>query len=252
MDRAGASSAAGQIAVADAWWAVANTETGPAQLAMKRRAASWYRLALQSDGVSGIQRVLLEKRIAELPVKHEAVIDLLAQVNLARDTARGTFQVTRNGLAKKDGHATLVLPIEPAAGYELSVAVTRDSGGKEITLILPTSGGRSTQVLVGGGGGQNINVAGVKVLTMPGGPFTNKRRHTVVVEVNPNGGRVRLTVTFDGVVHFDWTGQLGDLGEAGDFGLKDHTHAAIDIHEGSSVTLHAINYRSLPKGGPEH
>jgi len=54
-----------QVAVGDAWWEAAETSPGPVQSKMRERAALWYAKALESESISGLQRILLEKRIAQ-------------------------------------------------------------------------------------------------------------------------------------------------------------------------------------------
>jgi hypothetical protein len=67
LDLAGANDPDTQIAVGDAWWASAEKEAGSTQLAIRRRAANWYSMALQSGTIAGLKRALLEKRIATAP-----------------------------------------------------------------------------------------------------------------------------------------------------------------------------------------
>lgn len=53
-----------QLALAEAWWVRAEKEPEPAKASFKARAAHWYRQALPS--LSGITRVKIEKRLAEI------------------------------------------------------------------------------------------------------------------------------------------------------------------------------------------
>jgi hypothetical protein len=64
LDLAGTSDPQKQADLGDAWWNLGEKETGPAQSAMRRRAVSWYGPALETQTISGLKRVLLEKRVA--------------------------------------------------------------------------------------------------------------------------------------------------------------------------------------------
>ncbi len=55
-----------QIAIADVWWDIGEREIGKAQEEARKRAAAWYRLALQDNSVGGLQREAARKRIAEV------------------------------------------------------------------------------------------------------------------------------------------------------------------------------------------
>lgn len=57
--------AAEQVQLADGWWNLAATEKGLVQRNLLARAGVWYRKALPSE--SGLARVKIEKRLAEIP-----------------------------------------------------------------------------------------------------------------------------------------------------------------------------------------
>jgi hypothetical protein len=53
-----------QVDLADAWWDLADKETGSARAAMQRRASHWYSAALPK--LTGLEKVKVTKRLAEL------------------------------------------------------------------------------------------------------------------------------------------------------------------------------------------
>lgn len=60
-----------KIDVGNAWWDVAEKESGLAQLNFRQRAVQWYHAALQGGTVAGLNRILIEKRIALVPAKFD-------------------------------------------------------------------------------------------------------------------------------------------------------------------------------------
>ncbi len=61
----GVTDVAGQVALGDGWWALAETKDGLAKERLRERAAVWYRLA--APKVSGIVKSKVEMRISEIP-----------------------------------------------------------------------------------------------------------------------------------------------------------------------------------------
>ncbi|HEX8913704.1 MAG TPA: discoidin domain-containing protein [Humisphaera sp.] len=66
-DLAAPAAAEAQAAVGDAWWQAGEVEVPSNQLAMRRRAAAWYAAALSGNGLTGLNRTRVEKRIAAVP-----------------------------------------------------------------------------------------------------------------------------------------------------------------------------------------
>jgi hypothetical protein len=64
LDLAGPSNPEQQIAAGDAWWSLAEKEKGAVQTGAEQRAAYWYNLAVAGGTISGLQLVLINKRIA--------------------------------------------------------------------------------------------------------------------------------------------------------------------------------------------
>lgn len=64
LDLAGGNTPEKQIQIGNAWWSVSEGESGPAQLAIRRRAVSAYKAATQGGNVTGLEGVLVAKRIA--------------------------------------------------------------------------------------------------------------------------------------------------------------------------------------------
>jgi serine/threonine protein kinase len=58
-----------QIEVGDGWWSLAESEGGPARLALKQRASRWYDIALKGGDIAGLSRTRLEQHVAAVPPK---------------------------------------------------------------------------------------------------------------------------------------------------------------------------------------
>jgi hypothetical protein len=70
LDVAAATDPMRQPDAGDAWWAVAEKETGANQLAVRQHAAAWYSAAVDAGVVSGLKRAVAEKRVATVgPLK---------------------------------------------------------------------------------------------------------------------------------------------------------------------------------------
>ena len=54
-----------RLAVADAWWNASQKQTGLAAQAMRDRAVTWYEKAVNSGEVTGLDRIRVQKRIAD-------------------------------------------------------------------------------------------------------------------------------------------------------------------------------------------
>jgi hypothetical protein len=62
-DQAAASNPEDRVALADAWWDLADQQTGPARRNLRLRAAGWYQLA--AANLSGLEKINAERRLAE-------------------------------------------------------------------------------------------------------------------------------------------------------------------------------------------
>jgi len=137
-----------QLALADAWWEIAQKATGVAQAQITWRAQMWYRECKSSFAgitLGRIQMRLQEPEVvvaAALPaVNVEAVpgqtVDLLALIDPAKDKADGEWAMEGGNLVVGNGrYSVLMLPYYLPAEYELRTTFTRVEGSGSICVLL--------------------------------------------------------------------------------------------------------------------
>ena len=171
LETAASSDAMSQVAVGDAWWDAAQTESGSTKAALLIRAGEWYEQA-QPSLTSVIKQQLVTKRLAEIaPLKSAAVaksatgskagstlspttaelatpkewVDLLEWSEGVDWNERGINwnqhlegAVGRNGLTVKSGQfARFPMSAILDGEYEMEVEFTRTSGVDSVCIAFP-------------------------------------------------------------------------------------------------------------------
>jgi eukaryotic-like serine/threonine-protein kinase len=148
------------------------------------------------------------------PVRGRETVDLLKLIDLNRDTVRGTWQNSAEGLlsdwtgdfAQDVGGARVEFPYRPPGEYDFRVTFTKQQGQNCIGLLFPAPpgalGARGTYALVVGGWGNSL--AGFEMVNTQGlhGPqnttarrgnwLRTNQRQTLVLHVRRNGARATL------------------------------------------------------------
>ena len=209
-DLAGAEAPDAQAALGDAWWELGDKQKPEAKTRYYDRAAEWYGRAL--NGLEGIQKVRLEKRLGSLPPSR-APIDLLRKVEPGKDAVHGTW--TRKGEALLSDAAefgNLLLPYFPPAEYDFRVTFAREEGDSDVVLFF-SHGART----VCWAQGSDAGFASIKGMWhSPGNPthaetrgaVVNGRPVTAVVEVRKD----RFRVLLDGKPVKEWKTTWDDAG----------------------------------------
>jgi formylglycine-generating enzyme required for sulfatase activity len=163
---------------------------------------------------------------ATQPSVPDQVVDLLKLVDVERDSVKGKWTRTADGLASDAGvpYCRLKLPHTPPPEYDFRVEFTAQ-GGNDI-LQLFTAGGRSCTWPMGAWGGKHDGFDTVKdhPLTREGtniigGPTSIRRgqRHTSVVQVR----RDSIAATIDGKLVVRHATDGSDLGIPGDWSIGE-------------------------------
>jgi hypothetical protein len=141
-------------------------------------------------------------------------VDLLKQVDVAKDTVEGEWKRTDEALVSpaKSG-ARLMLPYSPSGDYELTVVAERLSGNDSFVLGL-VIGGRQIAMTLDGYGGETAGLADVdghdgatNETTRRGRHLPPGKPHTIVCAVSG----ARLRVTCDGNEVLTWSGDASRL-----------------------------------------
>jgi len=203
-----------RMALADGWWDVAEKESGLARAAMRRRAAYWYELA--APGITGFNKVKLEKRIQEAgaPSPGESVIDLLKLMS-PKDSVGTEWSLSGQTLLSPQGAGCRIqIPYAPGdSEYDL-VVVEQSKGGSGNFEIGLAYGGR--QFLVDLDGSLSTDLSGLHLVdgrsshdneTTRRGRQLNKSGSTIICSVRRTG----VSVVVDGRTVIDYRGDYGRL-----------------------------------------
>lgn len=215
-DLANPTDPAAGVAVGDAWWDLAEKETGTSKANLRKRAAHWYDKAM--TGLSGLTKVRAEKRLREAGGEPSG-IDLLKLVDPAKDSVKGAWTLNRGALHSPETvpHSHLEFPFEPPEEYDLKLVVERLSGTGSLDLGLNLEQ-RSFLLVVDGYGEV---VTGLD--TLDGKPAnanetTNTTKFLAQGKVTSLHCSVRKTgveVKIDGKSAVSWKGTSGRLGLPG-------------------------------------
>ena len=233
-----------QIAAADAWWDIAQAETGNAKVAAQSRARGWYE-RYEPNAKSPLVKARVAKRLEELEAsltpsttgagitsaepansnKDEGLpigkwVDLLAMVRLPDHCCRGQWQRRNDGLVGEASDSVLMLPIAVRGGYELTFRFVTESDGKTVKFMFPVGSSSCGLVLNAG------NVSGLEMLDgkavrsldpstgavlrpgpLPGG------NHQLQIELSQVNERVTIEARLDGHKLISWQGQITQLSQ---------------------------------------
>lgn len=157
-DLSGPSTPQEQVALGDAWWALAEKD-GPR---WKVRAAYWYVRVLPDS--TGLTRAKLERRLAESGVAPPAGpgTDLLPLINPERDSKLGVWQIADKALVSPLGRLVRIqIPHVPPDEYDLHLTVERLEGRASLEIGLTY---RGSAFHIGIDSWQDNDIAGLNMI----------------------------------------------------------------------------------------
>ncbi|HUT12282.1 MAG TPA: PA14 domain-containing protein [Thermoguttaceae bacterium] len=271
---------ADQVALADAWWDLAQTrEGGQEKTGAMRRAGAWYRQA-QPSFPGGLEKVKIERRLAEiaalggaapeLPDTSPSVIrpavagelklnewvDLLGGVEVPRNRVLGTWQLAGDVLTVPAGDfSRIMLPIEVAGSYDLEVEFTRHEGDDAVAVILPIGPTQCAMLLsvLDGKGDARHGVAHVQgrgaadpqnPLYFGLGALPNGRKHTLMIAVRSVGRNVAIQAALNGKLILSSAGDVSVLSLPNEWSLLRPNRAGLGANK-SAVEFHRVRFRLL-------
>jgi len=149
QDLAGAATPTEQIAHGDGWWQLANSSAGTElfKAGMRQRAIFWYRKALASGQVTGLNRTMIEKRVAGPPpaMGHAGSIDLIS-LFAPSEAVAGQWSLgkasNRTVLVNREGEfCRFQFPYQPPDEFDFAATFTYTTKGGPIILMCPLSDG---------------------------------------------------------------------------------------------------------------
>jgi hypothetical protein len=134
------SDAPAQMAIADAWWDIAQEQRGLVQEQIQAHARKWYTSALPK--LAGLDRSKVEMRLgpprtADTP----KTIDLLQLIDPARDTVQGRFALQNGELVSTGtGQQRIEVRYVPPEEYDFEIEYTRFAADGPVIQILSRQG----------------------------------------------------------------------------------------------------------------
>lgn len=275
--------AATQVAIGDAWWEIAQKESGSAKSAVLVHAGQWYE-EVQPKLTSGLKKQQVAKRLEEIaPSKPTASntsappkspspnatstpakatkpgkwVDLLAWANGIDWGPRGvnwneelSEAPSGQGIALKHGYnSRFPLPAIIDGDYDMDVEFTRTTGIESVWIYFPV-GLHSMRFRTSANAGEFSDVAFVKGKEYgrrTPAPVANGQAHRVLIHVRHSGDKASFQIDFDGVTDYiSWTGPESDLVNMG--GPTEQVTMPRSPWVGaalSRIVFHKINVRML-------
>jgi len=201
--------------VADGWWELAQKEKSPWRKArIAGRAQFWYEQAL--PGSTGLVKVKVEKRLAELEDALPGAVNLLRLVDPRQDGVQGDWAQEGQGVSCAPGPASrLQLPYVPPDEYDLTVIAERREGGDAVVVGLARGNAQfityiDAHPVLGYKSGLEL-LDGKLVSESPsshaGALLANGKPSTFQIAVRKGG----ITFAVDGKTIVNWQGNYGRL-----------------------------------------
>jgi hypothetical protein len=225
-----------QIALADAWSALADKEKGAARKEkLLQRARVWYLTA--QPAATGLLRVRIEKRLEATPMLPGEPINLFKLIDLKKDVINGSWSMQDGALTCKQVHCSRIqIPYLLPAEYDLAVTMERIADDffhfglvseKHAFGAVLMGYGRAGFEMVDGLGVQNpMNPTGINGLNWPTG-----RSLVVKAAVRKTGVRIYI----DGQLVFEYQGPLNRLTANRDWGNPDPRMPYLGSHLGGTL-----------------
>jgi len=211
---------ADQVGLADGWWDLGDKEKSSLRKTQFFAHAAQLYLAA-SASATGLLKAKIEKRLAEYDklgdraLTLSGTIDLLALVDLEKDTAAGTWTKTPRGItnAAPITRSAFQIPLIPPAEYDITMVVERTEIAEALIIGLFHGSSQFLAVLDGWGGG----VSGLCLLD---GKWANDQESpyrgtvirkgaasTILCSVRKDGVKVMV----DGKKVIEWKGDYSRL-----------------------------------------
>jgi len=261
-----------QLALADAWWKLADGADGRQQKSLMLRAGAWYKLA-RPGTPAGLARVKIDKRLEEIrtigrPIPAPGLnrlttgsqfpqgqwVDVLKGVDLDWDSAKGSWKRSAGAvLAEPEESSRLLLPVVVEGGYDLEVKFTRTTGNGDVQVFLPANSAVCHLAL--SAYDERLHALAEIDGQFPKdnptvrrpGTLTNGRQYTVLAAVRPQDDSVTISISLDGEPLIEWSGKQSSLSTRGAWYWPVPNQPGLGAYR-STVTFHSARLR-LVSGG---
>ncbi|MDB5345757.1 MAG: hypothetical protein JWP89_4134 [Schlesneria sp.] len=279
LERGGPTDATGQVAVADAWWDIAQKESGPTKTALLVHAGQWYEQA-EPDLTSALKKQVVAKRLDEIvslspvttgtrlvtpppksPAKSDEWIDILPWSEGVDWAHRGinwnqflVGNATSKGITLKSAIcARFPLSAIVDGSYELEVDFTRHEGDECVGIFFPVGiHNMNLQLHAANGAKGGVAIIDGKwltdnVTTRSPAVVSNNQRHKIRVRVRDENPEAAFAIDFDSFKNFiKWEGKSASLTylEGGDWKVSTTQRPWLQSQTGH-VTFHSARIRML-------
>jgi hypothetical protein len=281
LEQSSPTDATAQAAIGDAWYALAEKESGSLKTALLLHAARWYEAA-QPNLVSALMKQLIAKRLAEIaplnttgPMKaidaptsptieakpSSGWIDLLEMAQDVDWSPRGIDwnthiegPATKSGITlKSDWCRRFPIPAIVDGGYELEFEFTRLEGSDAVGILFPVQmhnmhlqfgnfGGCDDLRFIAGNDGNPLTIE-----KRPSAVTANLQKHRIVLKVEIDGDTAQLAVSIDQrEKYLAWEGPVSRLHnqEPGEWRPSMIRHFWLTAMNSKAV-FHTMRVRSL-------
>lgn len=235
------------------WWRLPNP-LRPALLA--HGAAATYHVALVRV-VSGESRMTTRPQPPAVDLDDPQWADLLAGLDLERDTIHGRWRQVEDGVAvapaaQDDPFVRLMLPHSVEGSYDLMAEFTRTLGADSVTFTLPVGARQCTLHLSAAsgqiGGLERIDGLAIGSRYNPAvrrpSALVNGRRYQVLAQVRTDGKNASVAVWFDGKPFVQWAGCQDLLSLDCVWMLPEAWRVGLGANR-NNVTFHTVRMRSV-------
>jgi hypothetical protein len=230
------------LAVADAWNALAEKESGPVRLTILRHAAVLYRAA--APGLTGLTKLKIEKRIEEIAKEAGGAdeVDLLKIIDVDKDRLNGAFTRSGSSIVTGDKNAMVELFYTPPEEYDLKATAARRPGGGDFLIFGFIVGGRTAVLSIDQDGKESLlgPVVGNRAFAL-GRQMTGDREFKILINVRK--GSVGFSI--DGKRIFDWQGEVAQVARNPTF----HFQRSDDMFLGAAPSWEVRQFTLIPVTG---
>jgi hypothetical protein len=253
-----------RVKLADAWWDLAQKEAGLARDSLHLHAGEIYQAAMPNLA-SALQKAAIEQRLAKIAAAKSPVetagrnsiggtvmphlgkaVDLLAVVDIERDTSKGHWTRQGSTIVSDDQVSTVTFPTEVTEScYELSVDFSRDRGDGCFVVSFPvgSTGGSFTLCTKGSNGhfsglelidgerpDHSANPTGRSPSTLQNG---QKYAIRILVKVHNDNAEINCFLNQDQLVA--WKGNVNSLNQYNEWKIASHRAGISEWHSPATV-----------------
>lgn len=273
-----ANDANGMVAAGDAWWEIAEKQSGPIKTTLLLHVGGLYERA-QPNVTSALTKQLITKRLATIaPLKSggpqnaangnpavskksvEGEIETGKWIELL-DLVRLPDHVLLGNWKRKDGailcdpsdDARFIIPVVVSGNYELKCEFTRRTGDEAVGLIVPV-GPASAYVMLSGwrgkvhglemiDGRRAIDIPANANATSKPGSIVNGQKQVLEIDVTQKGDKLASVVaSLNGKRFVNWAGRPGQLIPSAGTSMPYPHAIGVNVFR-SATDIHSVQIR---------